>query len=517
MIIVTIYKYVKLQKENSLQNICQNRLNDVKALGFDELFLKHKNAWLKKWEQNDIEVAGDDSVQQAIRFNIFQLAQSYNGEDVRLNIGPKGFTGEKYGATTQWDTEAYCLPYYLSNSSSDIAKNLLLYRYNHLSDAIDNAKNLGFSNGAALYPMATVDGKECQNEWEITFEEIHRNGAIAYAIFNYVNYTGDQDYLVSYGLEVLIAISRFWSQRITFSSQKNRYVLLGVTGPNEYENNVDNNWYTNTIACWTLEYTKRSVVAVKSIDAQKYNKLKEQIHFDEEKETKNWKDIVDNMYFPKSEELGVFLQQENYLNKEQITVENLEVEHRPINQNWSWDRILRSCFIKQADVLQGIFFFLDNYDHETIKNNFDFYEARTLHESSLSPCIHAALAARIQNEEKADELFLRATRLDLDDYNNEIAEGCHITSMAGAWMALVYGFAGMLVKNNKLTFNPYILSKWDFYSFNVFFRDVFLKIRVEKNAIKVENTSDKEIVIEINEKEYTLDPFQLFTLSLDEK
>ena len=174
-------------------------------------------------------------------------------------------------------------------------------------------------------------------------------------------------------------------------------------------------------------------------------------------------------------------------------------------------------FIKQADVLQGIFFFLDNYDHETIKNNFDFYEARTLHESSLSPCIHAALAARIQNEEKADELFLRATRLDLDDYNNEIAEGCHITSMAGAWMALVYGFAGMLVKNNKLTFNPYILSKWDFYSFNVFFRDVFLKIRVEKNAIKVENTSDKEIVIEINEKEYTLDPFQLFTLSLDEK
>ena len=160
------------------------------------------------------------------------------GEDERLNIGPKGFTGEKYGGSTYWDTEAYCLPFYLATSEPKVARNLLVYRYKHLQKAIENAGKLGFTDGAALYPMVTMNGEECHNEWEITFEEIHRNGAIAYAIFDYINYTGDHEYLQEYGLEVLIGISRFWSQRITWSVDRNKYVMLGVTGPNEYENNV---------------------------------------------------------------------------------------------------------------------------------------------------------------------------------------------------------------------------------------------------------------------------------------
>ncbi len=204
--------------------------------GFDLLLESHKNLWLKKWETSDIKIEGDVAAQQGIRFNIFQLNQTYSGEDERLNIGPKGFTGEKYGGVTYWDTEAYCLPFYLSTAPVEISRKLLLYRHRHLTKAIENAEKLGFNGGAALYPMVTINGEECHNEWEITFEEIHRNGAIAYAIYNYINYTGDKEYLAPYGFEVLLGISRFWSQRINWSEKKQQYVMLGVTGPNEYEN-----------------------------------------------------------------------------------------------------------------------------------------------------------------------------------------------------------------------------------------------------------------------------------------
>ena len=179
------------------------------------------------------------------------MNQTYTGEDARLNIGPKGFTGEKYGGSTYWDTEAYCLPFYLATADQSIPRNLLVYRHNHLEKAKENAKKLGFTKGA-LYPMVTMNGEESHNEWEITFEEIHRNGAIAYAIYDYVNYTGDKDYIGELGIEVLVEISRFWEERVHYVPRKDVYMMHGVTGPNEYDNNVNNNWYTNRIASWTM-------------------------------------------------------------------------------------------------------------------------------------------------------------------------------------------------------------------------------------------------------------------------
>ena len=158
--------------------------------GFKSLFAEQEEAWANIWDNSDIVIEGDVKAQQGIRFNIFHLNQTYSGKDARLNIGPKGFTGEKYGGSTYWDTEAYCLPFYMLTKNQDVAMKSLVYRYNHLERAIENAKKLGFSSGAALYPMVTMNGEECHNEWEITFEEIHRNGAIAFAIYNYVRFTG---------------------------------------------------------------------------------------------------------------------------------------------------------------------------------------------------------------------------------------------------------------------------------------------------------------------------------------
>lgn len=508
---ISIIKYVanlssQNYKSEELVEQLALTLKRITAKGFDTMLAEQAAAWAEKWKHNDIIIEGDVSAQQAIRFNIFQLNQTYTGEDDRLNIGPKGFTGEKYGGSTYWDTEAYCVPFYLSTAPQKVTRNLLLYRYKQLGKAIENATLLGFKNGAALYPMVTMDGTECHNEWEITFEEIHRNGAIAYAIFNYVRYTADEAYLADYGLEVLIAIARFWSQRVSWSQDKGQYVMLGVTGPNEYENNVNNNWYTSKLATWCMEYTMEVINKVKAADSAKYNALVSKISFDEAAETSRFTHIIDKMYYGYDAKQQVFLQQDGYLDKEQILVKDLPATDRPLNQKWSWDRILRSCYIKQADVLQGIYFFEDQYDIETIRRNFDYYEPRTVHESSLSPCVHAILAAKLGDEARAYEFYLRTARLDLDDYNNDTEDGCHITSMAGTWMAVVEGFGGMRVRDGKLLFQPFIPEKWASFSFHIGFRGALLNIKVSKEGVMIKNLASVEITVSVYGKEQLVKP-----------
>ncbi len=490
---------------DSLMREARTYMQRISRKGFEKMLVEQQQAWADKWKTNDIVIAGDDAAQQGIRFTIFQLNQTYTGEDERLNIGPKGFTGEKYGGSTYWDTEAYCLPFYLATADQRVARNLLIYRYKHLGKAIENAQKLGFRAGAALYPMVTMNGEECHNEWEITFEEIHRNGAIAHAIYDYVRYTGDTQYLVDYGLEVLIAISRFWSQRVNWSSEKNQYVMLGVTGPNEYENNVNNNWYTNYIAAWTLRYTLEAVEIVKAVNAEKFAALADRIHFREDKETETARHILATMHYPYDADRQVFLQQSDFLDKDIMPVSDIPKGQRPLNQNWSWDRILRSCFIKQADVLQGLYFFEDEFDTDTLKRNFDFYEPMTVHESSLSPCVHSIQASKLGYADKAYELYLRTARLDLDNYNNDTEDGCHITSMAGTWLAVVQGFGRMRVsKAGQLSFDPYCPAGWQSLTFKIRFRGALLQVRVTPKTATVEHLGGSPVTVLLQSEELSL-------------
>lgn len=447
-----------------------SRSNDCSTLSksiglFDSLLENQREDWATIWETSDIVIEGDEKAQQGIRFNIFQLNQTYSGKYAHLNIGPKGFTGEKYGGSTYWDTEAYCLPFYMATKGAEVARNLLMYRYNQLDKAIENAQKLGFTGGAALYPMVTMNGEECHNEWEITFEEIHRNGAIAFAIYNYTRYTGDESYIKEYGIKVLIAIARFWAQRVSFSEEKQKYVILGVTGPNEYENNVNNNFYTNYLASWCLHYAAEQVITL-----QKEGITKE--------ETQQWLHIAQNIYFPYSEKYGVYLQQDGFLDKDLKPVTAIPAEERPLNQHWSWDRILRSPYIKQADTLQGFYFFEDHFTKEELQRHYEFYEPFTVHESSLSPCVHSVLASALGKTDEAYTLYLRTAHLDLDDYNKEVHEGLHITSMAGTWLSIVEGFAGMRVKNGELHFTPRLPKHWESLSFKVIFQGEIKEIKL---------------------------------------
>ncbi|HJF79217.1 MAG TPA: glycoside hydrolase family 65 protein, partial [Enterococcus cecorum] len=461
--------------------------NDYEALKAEQA-----QAWQKRWELADVVINGDDAAQQGIRFNLFQLFSTYYGEDERLNIGPKGFTGEKYGGATYWDTEAYAVPLYLSLADPSVTRSLLKYRHNQLPQAYHNARQQGLAG--ALYPMVTFTGVECHNEWEITFEEIHRNGAIAYAIYNYTNYTGDTTYLAKEGLEVLTGIARFWADRVHYSKRNDKYMIHGVTGPNEYENNINNNWYTNYIARWVLKYTLES-----------YRRFQDQaiLEITTEEQAK-WEDIIEKMYFPYDEELDVFVQHDTFLDKDLRPVSSLDKSDLPLNQNWSWDKILRSCFIKQADVLQGIYFFEDQFTLEQKRNNFNFYEPMTVHESSLSACIHAILAAELGMEEKAVEMYERTARLDLDNYNNDTEDGLHITSMTGSWLGIVQGFAQMKTANETLSFAPFVPQSWSNYAFHINYRGRLLAINVDKEAVTVEKLSGDALSLKLYDKDYEL-------------
>ncbi len=476
----------------------QKRLGEIRKRDYQDLRERHVELWAKRWQKADVTIGGDPAAQQGIRFNIFQLFSTYYGDDARLNIGPKGFTGEKYGGATYWDTEAFIFPFYLGVASSHVAKNLLLYRYNQLPAAKKNARKLGLKG--ALYPMVTFTGEECHNEWEITFEEIHRNGAIAYAIYNYTNYTGDESYLLEKGIDVLIEISRFWADRVHFNERTGKYMIHGVTGPNEYENNVNNNWYTNYIAAWCLEYTLKTL---EKVSGEKIANLG--VTADERKK---WQHIYKNMYLPYDEERKIFVQHDTFLDKPLQTVADLSPDDLPLNQNWSWDRILRSSFIKQADVLQGIYFFSERFTEEEKRRNFEFYEPMTVHESSLSPSIHSVIAAELRKIDKALELYERTARLDLDNYNNDTEDGLHITSMSGSWLAIVQGFSGMRTHQGKLSFAPIIPEKWSHYSFHLNYRGRLLKVMVDHNESIFELVSGDPLEVTIyNERVMLSDSF----------
>ena len=252
-------------------------------------------------------------------------------------------------------------------------------------------------------------------------------------------------------------------------------MIHGVTGPNEYENNINNNWYKNRLAVCVLRYTLESL--------EKYPERAEALGITADEKAK-WQDIIDNMYFPYDEERQVFVQHDTFLDKDLKPVSALDPADLPLNQKWSWDKILRSCFIKQADVLQGIYLFGDEFTLEEKERNFDSYEPMTVHESSLSPCIHAILAAELHKEEKAVELYQRTARLDLDNYNNDTEDGLHITSMTGSWLTIAEAFAGMRATYG-LSFAPFLPKYWTHYQFHINYRGRLILIAVSEEHVSL--------------------------------
>jgi maltose phosphorylase len=441
----------------------------------------------------DIEIDGDIEGQQGVRYSLFQLYQAYRGNDPRLNAPCKGLTAEVYYMFVFWDSETYCLPFYLFTDPK-AARNLLEYRYMFLPQALDRAKELDCKG--ARYPFCTIDGTECDGTWQHVDLEIHVDVAVTYAIWLYDKITGDKEFLYEKGIEMLLQISRFLASRGEWSPLTGEFGFYGVMGPDEYHMMVNNNCYTNVMAKKTFEYTLKVIDEMKGESFQKHEAVRNKIGL-QDGELADWKKMADKMRIPYDEKTGLYEQHDGFFDLPHIDVQNIPSSQIPIYSNWVYEKIFRYNMIKQPDFLLLPLFFGNDYSMESKRKNFEYYEAQCIHESSLSPCIHSILAAELGKHEMAYTFFQYMARLDLDNYNHNTNQGLHVTAMSGSWLSVVNGFAGMRMDGDVLSFKPSIPAPWNSYSFKLKYKDAVISIQINKKSIlmKIIQGSDVDVCV----------------------
>lgn len=474
-----------------LINKAKEEVNALYNKGFNNSLNENKEFFNKIWEESDIEIKGDDKNQQGIRYCIFQLAQTYHGYSKDNNIGAKGLTGEAYSGHAFWDSETYCLPYYLF-SNKEASKNLLMFRYNTLNEAKERAIQLDCVG--ACFPIATRNGKEGCNLWQHASLQIQPSTAVAYAIFHYMNIYNDEDFMQNYGLEMLVEISKFLLTRGQYNQTRTKFSYYGVMGPDEFQMMVNHNTYTNFLAKKTFDYL------LSLINSNKYDLTKLDIN----KELINKiKDASEKMVILYDKETKLYEQHDGFFDLPHIDINSIPEEEFPLYSHWTYDRIYRNDMIKQPDVLMFMFLYPQDFTLEEKRVNYEYYEPRCIHESSLSPSIHSIFACELNKLDEAKKFFEFATRLDLDDYNCNTKEGIHTTSIAAAWMNIVYGFGGLRSDKEILSINPIIIDEWDSYSFKLKYNDA--RIKVEVNKSKVIITTDKKVTLRIYNKDYEIE------------
>lgn len=345
---------------------------------------------------------------------MFNLQQAYWGFSEDNNIGAKGLTGEAYSGHAFWDSETYCLPYYLFTNRK-AAKDLLLFRYNTLKEAKERAKDLD-CEGAA-YPIATRNGKEACTLWQHASTQIQPTTAVAYAIFHYMNLYQDVAFMNEYGLEMLLEIDKFLLTRGQWNQTHSHFGYYGVMGPDEFEVMVNHNMYTNIMAKKTFEYTLK-VLSDSRFDSKK---ILVKTKFDE-KHIQEMRECMDKMLILYDPKTHLYEQHQGFYDLPHIDVDKIPVTDFPLYSHWSYDRIYRNDMIKQPDVLMFLFLYNQDFSYEDKKANYEYYEPRCIHESSLSPSVHSILAEELGKEKEALDFFGFATRLDLDDYNRVIPQ-----------------------------------------------------------------------------------------------
>ncbi len=452
------------------------------ARSYDDYKADHEKFWENVWSKLDIVIDGDEENQQGVRFCIFNLHQTYHGEDGSLNIGAKGLTGEKYSGWTFWDTETYCLPFYMFNNPQ-AAKNLIMYRYNTLKQAMDRA--IEQDTKGACFPMVTIDGTESCGVWQHGNLEIHVTAAVAYAVWHYVTNLKDKEFLYKYGVELLVQVSRYFASRGGFSPKNGDFGLYGVMGPDEFHMMVNNNTYTNYMVKKMFLYTIDVINEMKAECPEKIPAL-------EDGELADWQYKADKMRITYDEETKLFEQHDGYFDLPHIDVNSISPDRVPIYKYWAYDSIFRVNMLKQPDVVLMLFFFSKDFTLEQKEANYDFYEARCFHESSLSPSIHSIIAAEIGKADQAYEYAKYASRLDLDDYNRNTHQGLHVTSAAAAWMNIVYGFGGMRSDDDMLFFKPTLPKEWKGYQFKILYRGKILTVDIRNGKAKFTLDGDAE-------------------------
>ena len=427
--------------------------------GFPQLLAAQEQYMNDFWRRSDVRVRDirkdrtqrtTVEIQQAIRFNLFHILQA-SARAENAGVPAKGMTGQAYEGHYFWDTEIYVLPF-LTYTSPRIARNLLTFRYKMLPHARARARQLGHKG--AMFPWRTINGEEASAYYAAGTAAYHINADIMYALRKYVQATGDEPFLQDYGAEMLVETARLWLDLGFYSDRKGgEFCINGVTGPDEYKTVVNNNAYTNLMARENLRYAAETVASLRTTNPDSYKALAHKTAL-EPSEVEAWKRAAERMYVPYDEQMGIYPQDDSFLDREPWDFRNTPSDKYPLLLFYHPLDIYRKQVIKQADVVLAMFLLGNAFSPEAKQRNFEFYDPLTTGDSSLSSCIEAIIAAQIGDMDKAIRYGMAALLMDLADVGGNVKDGCHIASMGGTWMMLTYGFGGMRDDDGTLSFWP---------------------------------------------------------------
>ena len=471
------------------------------ATTFDSALAEHAAFWKKVWDVFDIEIDGDPDVLQGLRFSDFQTYQSYHGENADLNALCKGLTGEVYFGWVFWDSEIYTHRLMMFIDPPAV-KNLLLYRYHRLPQALERAKQLDCEG--ARFPFATITGTEDSGTWQHVDLEIHADMAVAYAIWHQDKICPDKAFLYNEGIEMLLQICRFMASAGGWSPVHGDFGFYGVMGPDEFHMMVNHNCYTNVTGKKAFEFTLSVLAEMQREAPDLYQQAIAKVGL-KPQEPEQWKEMAAKMRIPKNERTGVYEQHAGYFDLPHVDLQHFPPEQIPIYKHWAYIKIFRHNMVKQPDVLNLMYFYSQDYTPEEKRVNYEFYEARTIHESSLSPSLHAILAAELGKLDEAYTFFAYGARMDLDNYNRNTDQGLHVTSAAGVWASMIFGFGGMRTDGDVLSFQPTLPDVWKAYRFRVRYQDALIEVRVNHERVEFQVISGPAVTVKVYGENHTLD------------
>lgn len=432
-----------------------------------EIITDHQRAWQARWHASDVEIEGAPQDQRALRFAAYHLLSCASPHDGRVSIGARGLSGPGYKGHVFWDTEIFMLPFFML-TWPEAAHAMLMYRYHTLPAARANAARLGYNGALYAWESATT-GEDMTPPFAVTPEgeviriltgeqEHHISADVAYAVWQYWDATGDDRFLLEAGLEILVETARFWASRVILEND-GRYHICCVIGPDEYHESVDDNAYTNVMAQWNLETAANVAEHCATFWPEECQAISRRIAISEE-EMQSWRQIARNMYTGFDEHTGLFEQFRGYFELEDIDLSRFANRTAPMDVLLGREGVAKTKIIKQPDVVMLVYLFWDQLPAEVRKANFEYYEPRCGHGSSLSPAIHAVVAARLGKMALAERYFRQAAEIDLANNMGNSAAGVHMAALGGLWQAAVFGFAGLRLHESDPYFHPNLPESW---------------------------------------------------------
>ena len=456
---------------------------------FTDLLKQQEEYLINFWSRSNIKIGGDDKLQLAIRFNLFQLLQSVGKEPIS-NIAAKGLTGEGYDGHYFWDTEIFIFPVFLL-TNPEIARNLLIYRYSILEIARQRAIEMGHEKGA-LFPWRTIRGAESSSYFPAGTAQYHISADVAYSYIQYYLVTQDDHFLSDYMAEMLFETARLWVDMGHLLNDQFR--IDSVTGPDEYTCLVNNNYFTNVMAKYNLLCAVKTYKILKEKHPDVLKQLMATLSMTEE-EVRDWQEAGEKMYLPYDEKWKISAQDDSFLRLKPWNLEKTPKEHFPLLLHYHPLTLYRYQVCKQADAVLAHFLLEDEQDDETIKNSYDYYEKITTHDSSLSYSIFSIMAAKLGYKEKAYRYFYETARLDLDNLHGNTKDGLHLANMGGTWMAIVFGFAGVRIKESGLSFAPSLPDQWTLLEFHIQYQGRLIRVHMEENLVIYQIADGEDMTI----------------------